>query len=139
MYSLSNRAWLAVTKRRVPPARAVVLAVLAVTMACGCTSTYLGRWIWWNRVVSAEWIDAPVQPEGPCQLTSHGTRVCYQLSWGIHAPDGDWPHAVGGWGHLGQYVYVFPEEKLVMVRLGSEEADVWRRYVFRAVAEELGG
>lgn len=57
--------------------------------------------------------------------------------WWIHAAGESWPHAVGAWGHLGQYIYVFPDQDLVIVRFGRKEGGVWWPEVFRAIADTL--
>lgn len=79
-----------------------------------------------QQLIPKPWIDASLSPEGAVD------DGLYQLGW--------WrlPELEGGLmgsGHLGQYLFILPEYRLVMVRLGEKGGyDLRRDYARLAVA-----
>lgn len=91
-----------------------------------------------RRIVSERWIDASTRGDPDCGLEGFRPRdLCYRLGWWV-TPAGDgrrW--TVEARGHLGQYIAVFPENRVVMVRFGREIGGVSWPAVFQALAEDL--
>lgn len=65
----------------------------------------------------AEPID-PAQPDGQR----------YGLGWWVYPATGDRPFSIAGTGHLGQYLFVYPDDGVVIARFGERYGDVdsWR-------------
>jgi len=68
----------------------------------------------WNgkQIVSEDWVTQSTKID-----TANGSVPYYQYQWWIPTPDGDFMAQ----GILGQYIYVQPEKKLIIVRLGKSE------------------
>lgn len=91
----------------------------------------------WNgtQVVSTSWIAESITLSPGCELAEfHPRSVCYLHSWWLYPETADQRHAIAATGHLGQFIFVFPQEKLVMVRFGREDGGVSWPAIFQAVA-----
>ena len=89
-----------------------------------------------RRVVSERWIEASTRGGPDCGLEAfRPVPLCYRLGWWITPAGEDRRWAVEARGHLGQYISVFPEERLVMVRFGRELGGVSWPSVFQALAD----
>lgn len=72
----------------------------------------------WNgkQIVSRNWVDQSTKID-----TTEGSAWNYQYQWWIVTKEsGDYMAA----GHLGQYVYVNPQQQLIIVRLGKSRGDL---------------
>ncbi len=71
----------------------------------------------WNgrQIVSRDWVKASTKFD-----TSHGSVPYYQYQWWLPSRAGDFMAQ----GHLGQYIYVHPGKKLIIVRLGKNGGGV---------------
>jgi CubicO group peptidase (beta-lactamase class C family) len=93
-----------------------------------------------ERVVSREWIEASTRAELGCGLAIYRPRVvCYQRAWWLYPDEGGRAGAVGATGHLGQYIVVFPERELVIVRFGWKQGGVHWPTVFQGIARAVEG
>jgi CubicO group peptidase (beta-lactamase class C family) len=90
----------------------------------------------WNgeHIVSAEWVRESTRLD-----ISDGSSPEYQYQWWL--PDAYRKDFMAA-GHLGQYVYVSPENQVVIVRLGKGRGGLgsrgWKE-LLAAVADEAGG
>ena len=94
----------------------------------------------WNgdRVVSTSWIDESTVITPGCELPDlQPAAVCYLHAWWLYPETGRPRHAIGATGHLGQFIFVFPREQLVMVRFGEQDGGVSWPQVFQAVADAV--
>ena len=93
----------------------------------------------WNgeQVISAGWIEESTRIDPANAVPDLGDDLYYQRGWWIHGPSAHRYHAIAAWGHLGQYIYVFPEEKIVIVRFGSRLGDVSWAGVFQAIVDAV--
>lgn len=89
-----------------------------------------------RRVLPARWVDDVLTPDAK-RVVEPEADLHYQQGWWVYAPVGGRQHAVAGQGHLGQYVFVYPELDVVVARFGSAIGGVgsWRA-VFDQVACE---
>lgn len=74
----------------------------------------------WNgkQIVSENWITASTKLD-----TANGSVPYYQYQWWLPSPKGDFMAQ----GILGQYIYVYPEKNLIIVRLGKNNGKAdWR-------------
>ncbi len=92
-----------------------------------------------ERIVSAEWIRESTRFAPDCRLDeARFPAMCYRRAWWLPAPEPEIGAIVAATGHLGQYLYVFPDLELIVVRFGKKPGDVsWpdvMRQIARAVA-----
>ena len=91
-----------------------------------------GRWNG-KRIISRQWVRAATTAQTP---TDYENR--YGYFWWIDAKQ---PHRFYAFGNYGQYVYVDPIARVVVVRLGSDwglDNDGWLA-LFREVTDQLAG
>lgn len=90
----------------------------------------------WNgeQIVSKEWIQNSLKIDRNNNVEKFGENIFYQNGWWIYGPSDEDIYTVSGWGHLGQYLYVFPGENMIVVRFGTElgKVDSWHQ-----IAQEL--
>ena len=91
-----------------------------------------------RQVVSPGWIEASMQVVPENQVGKFGDDIYYQLGWWIAAPGESRSYTVFGWGHLGQYLFIYPEENMVIVRFGSKigKVDSWRQ-IAQAIVDQV--
>lgn len=70
----------------------------------------------WNgkQIVSEEWVSRSTEID-----STNGSVARYQYQWWLPSKKGDFMAK----GILGQYIYVYPEKNLVIVRLGKSEGN----------------
>lgn len=79
---------------------------------------YLNNGMWNGKeIIPAEWVKESLRPE----LKDGGVDY-YKYQWWIRNKNGE--DAFMAWGHLGQYIYVYPSKKLIIVRLGEDYGNV---------------
>ncbi len=83
----------------------------------------------WNgeQIVSETWIEASMKIDPANNVPKFGDNVFYQYGWWVFAPTDTDRYAVSGWGHLGQYLYIFPDDNMIVIRFGKEigKVDSW--------------
>lgn len=85
----------------------------------------------WNgrQIIPKSWVEVSTKID-----TTHASPGFYQYQWWLPTKSGDFAAK----GILGQYIYVNPEKKLVIVRLGSNYGEVDWMHVFTALASHYG-
>lgn len=90
----------------------------------------------WNgdQVISKAWMDASMKIDPQNNVAKFGEHIYYQNGWWIHAPTATDRYLVFGWGHLGQYLFVFPDDEMIVLRFGRDigKVDSWRQ-----IAQEM--
>jgi CubicO group peptidase (beta-lactamase class C family) len=87
-----------------------------------------------EQLVSQEWVE-----ESTRASTTTDPSQDYQYFWWVDTPDSETSH-FSARGKYGQYIYVAPENDLVIVRLGKEEGERGYGYwpvLFDQLATEL--
>jgi len=81
----------------------------------------------WNgqQLVPADWVTTSTQFD-----TTGGSAGYYQYQWWLPLPIG----AFMAEGILGQYIFVYPEKNLIIVRLGKNEGKTSWRSIFNSLA-----
>ena len=76
----------------------------------------------WNgdQVVSKDWIEDSMEIDPANNVAKFGENIYYQNGWWIYGPTETDLYTVSGWGHLGQYLFIFPEENMLVLRFGKE-------------------
>lgn len=91
----------------------------------------------WNgeKVISKDWVDDCTTLEGSVKAWE---GVYYKNFWWIYAANENHPQSFAATGHLGQYIFVSPEEQTIIVRFGKSEGkvDSWIR-IFRSIASDI--
>lgn len=94
----------------------------------------------WNgdQVVSAEWMEASTRIDPANRVPRLGEHIHYQLGWWVHAPSSGDEYVVFAWGHLGQYLFIFPEEDMLVLRFGRMigKVDSWRQ-IAQSIVDSL--
>ena len=87
-----------------------------------------GKWDG-EQIISAEWINNSTMIETENLVPKFGENVYYQNGWWIISPTAKDKYIVFGWGHLGQYLFIFPDDDVIILRFGKEigEVDSWRQ------------
>ncbi|HJS17510.1 MAG TPA: serine hydrolase [Anaerolineales bacterium] len=90
----------------------------------------------WNgeQIISAEWINDSIKIEAENLVPEFGENVYYQNGWWIISPTAKDKYTVFAWGHLGQYLFIFPDDGMIILRFGEQigEVDSWRQ-----IAQEI--
>ena len=69
-----------------------------------------------KQLISRRWVEESTRPD-----TTMDPSQDYQYFWWVNTPNGK--NHFSAQGNYGQYIYVAPEEDLVIVRLGKEEGE----------------
>ncbi len=90
----------------------------------------------WNgeQVVSEAWMNASIKIDPQNKVAKISENTFYQNGWWIYARTETDRYTVFGWGHLGQYLFVFPDDDMIVLRFGSQigKVDSWRQ-----IAQEI--
>jgi CubicO group peptidase (beta-lactamase class C family) len=91
----------------------------------------------WNgkQVVPEQWINACMEINPGHNLKAFGEEIYYENFWWLYSRDRKTAYIVSGWGHLGQYLYLFPETNMIIVRMGKKtgKVDSWGN-IFKEIA-----
>ncbi|WP_150452451.1 serine hydrolase domain-containing protein [Arenibacter lacus] len=97
----------------------------------------------WNnkQLISKEWMDYSFDISEEYQLSDFSADLYYRNFWWIYADktqSGFTINSIAGTGHLGQFLFVFPTEKVIVVRMGKElgKVDSWRS-IFQEIVEHI--
>jgi len=91
-----------------------------------------------EQVISASWIKEISQVSPENSLEEFGSETHYSHFWWLYSKDHNHAYIISGSGHLGQYLYIFPDENIIIVRMGMDtgKVDSWKK-VFQEVADHL--
>jgi CubicO group peptidase (beta-lactamase class C family) len=86
---------------------------------------YLNKGKWQQKqVIPAEWVNESLIPS-----TTEGASEGFKYQWWLRNKNGE--QAFMTTGHLGQYIYVYPSKKLIIVRLGKGYGSInWPRLFY---------
>lgn len=92
----------------------------------------------WNgeQLISKDWLGKCTTILQEHQIKEYGEEIFYENFWWLYSKDKSQPYIISAWGHLGQYLYVFPEKNIIIVRMGKKTGGVssWGR-IFKELAE----
>jgi CubicO group peptidase (beta-lactamase class C family) len=91
-----------------------------------------------EQILSEQWIEASSTVSNNNHLPEFGDEIHYEKCWWLHSKNHQQAYIISGWGHLGQYLYIFPKEKIIMVRMGKElgKVESWKM-IFLQVIESI--
>jgi CubicO group peptidase (beta-lactamase class C family) len=90
-------------------------------------------------VISESWIEESTRFGADCRLDeARYPAMCYRRAWWIPEPEPGVGRMIAATGHLGQYIYVFPDLDVVVVRFGRRTGGVSWPAIVREVAREIG-
>jgi CubicO group peptidase (beta-lactamase class C family) len=86
---------------------------------------YLNKGMWQQKqIIPTDWVNESLIPS-----TSEGASEGFKYQWWLRNKNGE--QAFMTTGHLGQYIYVYPSKKLIIVRLGKGYGNVnWPRLFY---------
>lgn len=88
---------------------------------------YLNKGQWGGKqIVPESWVERSTKID-----TSNGSAWNYQYQWWLPTKKGDFMAN----GFLGQYIYVNPDQKLIIVRLGKNTGDISWPSIFVKIAQ----
>lgn len=94
----------------------------------------------WNgeQIVSEKWMEGCRMVSSQNSVQEYGDEIHYEKFWWLFSKDDEHPYIISGWGHLGQYLYIFPDQQIIIVRMGKDVGKVksWKR-VFQEVVDEI--
>ncbi|MBT8220114.1 MAG: beta-lactamase family protein [Bacteroidia bacterium] len=94
----------------------------------------------WNdqQIISAEWMNDCFKIDKSLKLDEYGGDIYYKNFWWIYSKDGRMVDIISGWGHLGQYLYIFPDSNTIIVRMGKKQKGVesWGN-LFKTINEKI--
>ncbi len=84
-----------------------------------------------KQLISREWMDYSFAISEKYKLPEFAPDLYYRNFWWIYAnkkETGYEINCIAGTGHLGQYLFIFPNEKIIIVRMGKKDrhVDSWR-------------
>ncbi len=97
----------------------------------------------WNgkQLISNEWMNYSFTVSKKYKLSEFADDLYYRNFWWIYADKKRSQYdikSIAGTGHLGQYLFIFPKEKIIIVRMGksNKNVDSWRT-IFREIVNEI--
>jgi CubicO group peptidase (beta-lactamase class C family) len=87
-----------------------------------------------KQIISEDWISASMAIDSSNLVSKFGDNIYYQNGWWVYGPTEESLYTVSGWGHLGQYLYIFPDENMLVLRFGTQtgKVDSWHQ-----IAQEI--
>lgn len=89
----------------------------------GCLVLREGNWEG-EQVISSSWLKSSFDIKDEDKVKKFGENIYYKNFWWIYANDSLKVEIISAWGHLGQYLFIFPEQEIIIVRMGKEKGDV---------------
>ncbi len=77
-----------------------------------------------EQVVSSAWIAESTKIDPTNRVDKFGENIFYQNGWWVYGPNETDRYTIAGWGHLGQYLFIFPDQNMIVLRFGKEIGDV---------------
>jgi len=94
----------------------------------------------WNdeQIIPSDWITKCTLIDPYHNVNEFGSEIYYENFWWLYSRDKLTPYIISGWGHLGQYLYIFPEKNVIIVRMGKDLGAIesWGR-IFKDIAERI--
>lgn len=80
-----------------------------------------------HQILPVSWIDKKACLDPKYLVPGYDSSIFYCRGWWIHRPGPNSGVAFAGWGHLGQYLYLFPDQNLIIIRFGEKigKIDSW--------------
>ncbi len=98
---------------------------------------------YWNgkQIISENWINYSFDISENYKLPQYANDLYYRNFWWIYAQNKGKEYeieSIAGTGHLGQYLFIYPHENIIIVRMGkrNKNVDSWRT-VFREVVNNI--
>ena len=95
-----------------------------------------GYWIN-DQIVSKEWIKSSTTVSPGNHIPDFGTVYHYENFWWLVSSDQRNTDVISGTGHLGQFLVIYPEHKLIIVRVGKGLGKVKWNEVFKQIADRM--
>lgn len=94
----------------------------------------------WNdeQIIPSDWIAKSTLIDPNHNVNEFGSEIYYENFWWLYSRDKLTPYIISGWGHLGQYLYIFPEKNVIIVRMGKDLGPIesWGR-IFKDIVENI--
>ena len=85
-----------------------------------------------DQIISTDWLNYSFSISEKYKLPAFSSDLFYRNFWWIYADEGATGYdvnAIAATGHLGQYLFIFPKENIIIVRMGKKNVKVgsWRK------------
>ncbi|MBD3329384.1 serine hydrolase [Candidatus Dojkabacteria bacterium] len=97
----------------------------------------------WNgkQLISNNWLNYSFSISEEYKLSEYSNDLFYRNFWWIYANKKGTDYeiqSIAGTGHLGQYLFIYPKEKIIIVRMGkrNRNVDSWRT-IFQEVVNKI--
>lgn len=97
----------------------------------------------WNgkQIISQNWLNYSFSISEKYKLPEFANDMYYRSFWWIYATKKESDYdikTIAGTGHLGQYLFIYPKEKIIIVRMGKRNTNVdsWRT-IFQEIVNEI--
>lgn len=93
----------------------------------GSLVLHRGRWNG-SQIIPESWILDIMDCPSVNQVSEFGSDVHYEKFWWLFRNETRGTYILSGWGHLGQYLYIFPDSKVIIARMGKStgSVDSWK-------------
>lgn len=93
-----------------------------------------------NQIISKNWMDKNVELSEKYNLSEIANDLYYRNYWWIYAEKNGMEYSINiisGNGHLGQYLFIFPKEKIIIVRMGKKDVNVdsWKNIFLEIIKQ----
>lgn len=94
-----------------------------------------------NQLISEGWMNYSFTISEDYKLSEFAEDLYYRNFWWIYTNKNEYDYkikSIAGTGHLGQYLFVFPKEKIIIVRMGKQDKNVgsWRT-IFQNIVNHI--
>lgn len=93
-----------------------------------------------NQIISKNWMEYNIEISEKYNLSEIADDLYYRNFWWIYAKKNGTAYSINiisGNGHLGQYLFIFPKEKIIIVRMGKKDVNVdsWKNIFLEIVKQ----
>lgn len=89
----------------------------------GSLVLHRGRWNG-SQIIPESWILDMMDCPPANQVPEFGSDVYYEKFWWVFRNESRGTYILSGWGHLGQYLYIFPDSEVIIARMGKSTGNV---------------
>lgn len=90
-----------------------------------------------KRILSEEWLSEYTTTDKTYRPEGFSEELRYKNLWWMYVGPDEKVNIISGWGHLGQYLFIFPNERIIIVRMGKRTGDIRWKDLFNQISRTL--